>query len=156
MVRKHLKRMYAPKTWAIQRKSIGKWITRPNSGPHNLQTSISLNSLLKEVLRLTQTTKESKNISTDSKIKVNGKLIQELKFPVGFMDIIEIAHSKFIILFNHKGRIVAVPTKLDLKPSKIVNKSWIKGKKLQLNLYDGTNLIIDKDNYKTGDSIFVK
>jgi len=66
--------MYAPKTWAIQRKSIGKWITRPNSGPHNLQTSISLNSLLKEVLRLTQTTKESKNISTDSKIKVNGKI----------------------------------------------------------------------------------
>ena len=41
------------------------------------------------------------------------------------------------------------------KPSKIANKTCIKGK-FQLNMSDGRNLLTDKNDYKTGDSLLIE
>lgn len=38
MVRRHLKRIAAPKTWPIKRKE-HKWIVRPTPGPHPLKNA---------------------------------------------------------------------------------------------------------------------
>ena len=37
------------------------------------------------------------------------------------------------------------------KLHRIENKTIVKGKKVQLNLHDGRNIIVGKDEYKSGD-----
>jgi len=37
------------------------------------------------------------------------------------------------------------------KLCRIQNKTIVKGKKVQLNLHDGKNKLVEKDEYKTGD-----
>ena len=51
MVKNHLKTISVPKTWPVKRKE-KVWITRPNSGSHTLQNSLSLNFVLKDLLNL--------------------------------------------------------------------------------------------------------
>jgi len=57
-----------------------------------------------------------------------------------------------------QGKLSAIPiTKEDSnsKPCKIIGKTIIKKGKLQLNLYNGKNTIVDKDSYKVGDSVIL-
>ena len=54
MIKKHQKRLTAPKTWPIKRKGI-KFITRPNPGK-KFEYSISLNTVLKDFIKKTNTT----------------------------------------------------------------------------------------------------
>ena len=64
MVKRHLSRLTAPKSWPIKRKST-KWITRPHPGPHTLKNCMSLNIVLKNILKYAKTTKEVKKILDD-------------------------------------------------------------------------------------------
>jgi small subunit ribosomal protein S4e len=42
------------------------------------------------------------------------------------------------------------------KLASVINKRVLKGKKVQLNLHDGKNVLVDKDSYKTGDSLLLE
>ena len=155
---KHLSRIAAPKSWPIKRK-FRKWITKPSPGPHNLQTSIPLNVLLKEILNYARTTKEVKKSLNN--ILINKVQRNDHKFPIGLFDIIEFPELKeyYTMLYNQKGNLKI--TKIDKAVSenkiyKITGKKILKNKKIQINLYDGTNLLVKKDEYKVGDSLIIK
>ncbi|MEK6839814.1 MAG: 30S ribosomal protein S4e, partial [Nanoarchaeota archaeon] len=49
--------------------------------------------------------------------------------------------------------------KLDTDPKekscKIIGKHTLRKKKIQINLYDGKNIVVDKDSYKVGDTVIV-
>ena len=45
---------------------------------------------------------------------------------------------------------------MDGRFAKIVNKTIVKGKKVQLNLHDSSNLLVDKDIYATGDTLIIE
>ncbi|MDD5651574.1 MAG: 30S ribosomal protein S4e [Candidatus Nanoarchaeia archaeon] len=151
----HLKRIPAPKIWPIKRK-IRKFIARPMPGPHCLNDCITLNILLKDFLNQAKTTKEVKFILNNGKILVNKIPRKEYRFPLGIMDIIEIPDlkQKFILLFNEKNRFSLNPIKdSNTKLCKIIGKKVVKNKKVQINLHDGRNLLLDKNNYAVGDTI---
>ena len=59
MVKRHLKRLNAPKSWDILRKQL-KFIVRANPGPHNKKTSVALGVLIRDVLGYAKTSKEVK------------------------------------------------------------------------------------------------
>lgn len=158
MVKTHLKRLAAPKTWQIKRKGI-KFITKPNSGPHNTETGIALSTLLKEILNYANTTREVKKTLNSADIKIDGKPRKDPSFPVGLFDTIEFANINefFRVVLNKQRELSLIKIRKDeaiLKPCKIIGKTMVNGK-LQLNLYDGKNILADNNSYKVGDTIIL-
>ena len=158
MGKDHLKRLAAPKTWGIIRKN-ARFITKPVPGPHGLQSGMPLNVLLKEILNYAGTTREVKKILNTTEVKIDGKARKDFRFPVGVFDTVEFTGIKehFRVMLNNKGKIALLNISKDeslLKPCKIVGKSALKGK-IQLNLYDGKNIIVDKNAYNVGDTVLL-
>jgi len=158
MTQKHLKRMASPKSWNVIRKN-SKFIIKPSSGPHSVSYGIPLGVLLRESLGYSSTLRESKKMLNSSEVTVNGKIRKDFKFPVGMFDTIEFARSNefFRAILNKKGKIDLIKIKKDesmLKPSKVTGKTMVNGK-LQLNLYDGTNIIVSNKDYLVGDTVLL-
>ncbi len=150
----HIKRISAPKSWPIKRKTT-KWVIRPFPGSQKLEYSLPLGVILKEILDYSTNTKETKYILNEGKILVNGKSRKTQKFPVGLMDVVTVDKDNFRLMINQKGKLVPIKitdaeAKIYLK--KVINKTSLKGKKLQINFSDGTNLL-SNDDYKTGDTV---
>jgi len=117
-----------------------------------------INLILKEILEITSTTRETKKILTNKEVLVNKKPVKDSKYPVSLMDVIDIPklNKYFRLLFNQRGKLTLHPINKEesnIKLSKVINKTLLKNKKIQLNLDDGRNILIKKDDYKTGDTI---
>jgi len=156
MAKRHLKRYFAPKAWQINRKRFS-YVTKQNPGPHSSKISVPLNVILRDMLNFSSTTKESKIILTKKNVLVDGKRRKDHKFPMGLFDVIEFKeiNKSYRILLNKKGKLTLIEIGSDesnIKPCSIINKTTVKGK-IQLNLNDGKNIFVDKDSYKTGDTI---
>lgn len=154
-MKKHLKRLNAPRTLNIKRK-VKTWTIRSSPGPHPLEESIPLGIIIRDYLELADSLKETKKIITNGEVLVDGIIRKNHKFPCGLMDVITIPNLKkdFRILFNRRGKLILVPiTSKDAnwKLCRIENKKIVKGKQIQLNLHDGRNKIVEKNEYNTGD-----
>jgi small subunit ribosomal protein S4e len=152
---KHLKRLNAPRTLQVHRKE-DTWTVKSSPGPHPLEESIPLGLIVRNYLNLGDTLKETIRIISNGNIIVDGIIRKSHKFPCGFMDVISIPKLKkdYRILFNITGKLVLVPISTkesSWKLCRIENKTIVKGNQIQINLHDGKNKIIKKDEYKTGD-----
>jgi len=159
MSKKHISRLDMPKTWPVPKKEY-KWILRPNPGPHTLEKSIPIALLIKHILNYAETTNEARKIIVNKEILVNKKIIKDKKYPIGLFDVIEIPklQQQFRLIINKKNKFILIPISKEdslFKPCKIINKKILKGKKLQLNLEDSRNMLVDKDEYKTNDTVIL-
>ena len=155
----HLARARTPKNWPIKRKET-KWITRVNPGPHSLDRCINLNLLLKEFLKYAKTTREVRRILNQGIILIDKKPRKDPGFPVGLMDLIEVTKTKesyrLILDENLKFKLIPVHGKnQSLKPCKIIGKTTLKGKKTQINLFDGRNIFSDDKALNVGDTVIL-
>ncbi|MBS3117991.1 30S ribosomal protein S4e [Candidatus Woesearchaeota archaeon] len=157
MTKGHLKRLNTPAHWPIKRKE-QEFVARARPGPHSLRKAITLNILLKDILKYAATTREVKKILAHKEVMVDKKARKDHRFPIGFMDVIEIPRIKeaYVIDLDTRGRLI--PKKVDIKEAtkktcRIMGKTLLKEKKTQLNLYDGKNILVEKDEYEVGDSI---
>jgi len=152
---KHLKRLAAPRTMKIHRKE-SKLTIRSSPGPHPFEKALPLGLVIRDYLGLCDSYHEAKRIISAGNILVDGVKRKEYKFPCGLMDVVSIPAMKkhYRILFDRRGKLVLVPIQdIDAtwKLHRIQNKTILRGKKIQLNLHDGRNTLVDKDTYKTGD-----
>ena len=152
---KHLKKLNAPRTWQIHRKE-DIWTVRSSSGPHPLEKSIPLGLIVRNYLELVDTLAEAKRIIAEGEILVDGVKRKSHKFSCGLMDVKSIPKMKkdYRILFDKRGKLTLLPIAskdASWKLCRIENKTIVKGKQVQLNLHDGRNQIVKKDEYKTGD-----
>ena len=159
MVKKHLKRLNAPKGWSILRKNF-KFIMRPNSGPHSLTSSLPLGVLIRDMICYAKTSKEIKYMLNNRGVLVDGVKRTDPKFPIGLFDCVEFSEANkcFRIVFDSKGNLSIIPAdkaESKIKPCKIDGKSKVKGK-TQLNLFDGANIITEKDDFKVGDTLLLE
>ena len=157
--RKHLKRFKAPRHWPIHPKE-NKWTTKPNAGPHAIEGSLPLLLIVRDILGVADNAREAKRIINNGEILVDGRARKDYKFPVGFMDVIEIPKSEKVyrVLPYEKGRLILYPIAAenkDFKLCKITDKTTIRGGKTQLNLHDGRNQLADNE-YKVGDVVILK
>jgi len=157
MAKNHLASFAAPRTWRIKRKE-HRWVARPRPGPHKLKEAITLNYILKDLLHQVKTTKEVKFVLNNGLVLVDKKVRKDSNFPVGFMDSLEITKTgeQYRILHDNKGRLTLVPIKekdTSLKLLKIIGKTKLKKGKLQFNLNDGKNLLLDTSEGNVGDSL---
>jgi len=154
----HLKRLYAPKNWPIMRKEY-KWIARPLPGPYKIDKCVTLNIILKDILKYAKTTKEVKYILNNKEVLVNKVIRKDHKFPVGFMDVLEIPriNDYYRVLYDKNGNFILKKINKEdskIKLCKIIKKFVVKGGKQQITLHDGNN-IFAKDDYKVGDTVVI-
>jgi small subunit ribosomal protein S4e len=151
----HLKRVVAPKSWGIARKT-AKFVMKPSPGPHNIN-ALPVAVWLRDHIRIARNMKEVRQILRQRDIMVNGHACRHADLGIGIFDIISIPKigKHYRILRDVKGRHKTIEIESESARSrlvKITNKTTIRGGKVQLNLRDGSNVIAE-NRYKTGDSI---
>lgn len=155
--RKHLKRYKAPKTWPIHPKE-DTWTVKPSAGAHSIDDALPLTLVIRDILGSADNSREAKRIINSGNVLVDGRVVKDYKFPVGFMDIIEIPKTGEIyrVLLDNKGRLqLKEIDNGDSKLCQVVNKTTIKGGKTQLNLHDAKNIIVDETDLNVGDVVVI-
>jgi small subunit ribosomal protein S4e len=158
MVKRHLKRINAPKTWKIQRRGI-KFTTRSNPGGMAKGLTMPVANVLKYELKLANSVKEVKHLIFEGMIFVNGKKVNDYKYPICLTDVLSIPKidKYYRMTIDVKGILRLLPISKEesgLKITKIIGKSFIGGK-MQLNLLDGRNVFFDKHHYRVKDSLLL-
>ena len=78
----------------------------------------------------------------------------------GIFDVVEISGTGefFRVVSGEKTlKLIRIPDKeKNLKLCRIDNKTMVKGGKIQLNLNDGKNILVDGGDFKTGDSLLIE
>ena len=137
-----------------------KWVIAPSPGPHKKYELIPLAVVLRDVLNVASTGSDAKKIIKAGEILVDGRKRKDPGYTVGLFDVLYLPKTGE----HYRG----VPTQKGLqlvkisaddagkKICKIENKTVLKKGKLQLNLHDGRNILADKNEYATGDSLLVQ
>ena len=154
-----LKRLLVPKFWKVPRKQ-KKWAVSPSPGPHKKFESIPLQVLVRDIFNLAETGKEAKSIIFKGEILVDGKPRKDHAYPVGLFDTISIPITKqfYRVVPSADGLKVIEISEDESKEkiNKIQKKTVIKKGKVQVNLNDSKNILINDGKYKTGDSLLVE
>ena len=139
-----LKRKPAPRFWPIHRKEL-PWILKPSSGSHSLESCLPLTLVLRDMLGVAQTRKESKMILSGGKVLVDGRVVKKDDFPVGLMDVVSMpdADKYYRVMPSHKGLILNPISKEEasFKLVRVENKVTVSGG-VQVALHDGTNMLV--------------
>ena len=153
----HLKRIASPKSWVLPRKGT-KYLLIPYPGKA-LDISMPLGMVVRDLLKLTHIKKETRAFLKNKEMMVDGKVIEEEKFPVSIFDTIAIPSLKkfYRVNINSRGKFELNDIKeneINSKVLKVTGKTSLKKGQIQLNLFNGRNMLSDK-NVKVNDSLLV-
>jgi small subunit ribosomal protein S4e len=159
-LKKHMKRMAAPRRWPIPRK-VSRWVMKPRAGPHGKEEAIPLAMVLRDMLKTCDNFREAMFIIGGRGVTVDGKVVTDHKYPVGLMDVVTLTEAKqsYRMLLDYKGRMLLVPideNEKGWKLARIDGKNVVPGGKVQLNLHDGRCILLPKDQYSTGDVLKIE
>ena len=156
-MKKHMKRLPAPRSWAIPRKT-EFWVSKPSPGPHPVERCMPLGLILRDMLRVCDTAREARHILNARSVLVDGRAVTDPKFPVGLMDVLALEETKshYRMLVDTRGRMHLLPidpADAKWKLCRIEDKTTVRSGKTQLNLHDGRNVLLEKDAHKTGTTL---
>jgi len=149
----HQKRISAPKSWPIAKKT-GHWVTAPFPGAHS-RDAVPILVVLRDMLHLADNAKEAKRILHGGVVTVNGRTVKKHKAHVGLFDVLSTGGKSYRMLPNPRGKYELTQISDDeakRKLARIDNITVVRGGQRQYNLHDGTNVIL-KEKYHTGDSL---
>jgi len=143
-----LKRQTIPAFWQIGRKE-KRFALTVSSGTHPIAKSYPLAILLRDILKVVNTMREAKQVITSGEIKVDGIVRQDIHFPVGLMDVVEISSLDTTYRMVPKDGLIVAPIEIpkeekSLKLCKVTRKVTVSGKKLQYGFHDGRTLVGDQ------------
>ena len=150
-----MKRQTVPKSWPVPRKGT-KYVVRPNFAPGK---GVPLLILLRNMLKIAKNRKEVKRAIHEKNVLVNIKPAKDEKNSIQLFDKISLVPSKkhYKLNLSNNGKFIIDEIKekdVNQKIAKIINKKVLKGKKVQINLSDGSNFLSDiKCN--VGDSVSI-
>jgi small subunit ribosomal protein S4e len=153
----HQKRLSAPTTWPVERKT-ETFTAKAGAGPHG-EDGVPLVIVLRDVLGYVDTASEADYAVNTGGVLVNGASVGDANRPIGMFDILAFPdRDEYYRVFpDEGGRLGLTPVdeeSAQSKLSKVVDKTTVSGGKTQLNLHDGTNLLVEEE-YGTGDSVVV-
>lgn len=157
-----LKRSGAPVFWGIQRKGKGRFAVNPSPGPHPKLLGIPLRVLIRDVLKLTKTSKEAQIAIVNGSVTVDGVVRRDPNFPVGLMDVVEmLSLGKIFRLLPTKARTlypIEVPeSEKGFKLCRVKNKVTVPGGSIQYGLHDGRSILAGPEvSIKVGDSALIE
>ncbi len=151
-----LKRLNVPKWWPIEKKT-HKFVVFPR-GPHKKFESLPLAIFIRDVLKMAKTGKEAKTIIKRGEVFVDGKKKRDPNFGIGLLDVIDIPKLKRawrVVPYKVGLSLIEIPYEESKKKiCKISDKKILKGKRIQLNFYDGKN-IFSEEKFSTHDSLLL-
>ena len=147
---RQLKREPAPGFWPIKRKE-RTWAPNTRPGPHSRGKSLPLVIIIREILGYARTAKEATRIISSGKVKIDGVVRRDHRFPVGLMDVLQVEGAGQIFRILPKPNRGLTPTTISEKEAgfklcKIIGKRNIEGGKIQLNLHDGRSIILQSQS----------
>ena len=152
----HMKRLAMPRSWPLSRKT-DIWISRPRPSGHPIERCMAIGVILRDVLGVAQSMREAKRALATRRIKVDGRVVTDMRRGVGIMDVLTVGDENYrcVLDLNGKLRYNSISSKeAGQKICRIDGKTTIKGGVTQLNLHDGRNMLIEDSNkYNTRDSL---
>jgi len=150
---RHQKRLAAPLSYPVSRKPY-KYTFHGDAGAHGIKdtTAIPLGLILREMLNIAKTNRELKYILNKRQVFVDGKPKISPRWMVGPNDVLSLPSiDAYYRLIPWVGRRKIKIVPIDKKDSTwklcvIKNKKVLRGGDLQLNLDDGRNILIKKDD----------
>lgn len=147
----HLKRERAPKSWRTSRKGTS-FVAMPVS-----TQGVPLVVALRDILGIVQNKKEVKKAIRSKSLLVNNKPVKEEGRGLSLFDTLSLVTSDthYRINLSEKGKYKLEEIgkqEANKKISKITGKKMLKKGKIQANLSDGKNFLVDK-KVNTNDSV---
>ena len=143
----HLTRAKASKRLPIPRKKT-KYLARASN---HSKEGISVIIAVRDLLGLAKTSKEVKEMVKGKKLKINGKVVKDIKEGIRLFNLLE-ADKKYKLGILKTGRYFLEEVNDNSTLHKVIGKKVLKGKKTQFNLHDGYNIILN-EKINTGDSV---
>lgn len=158
-MKKHLKRLPAPRTWRVARKEY-VWAYKPRAGPHRSSVAIPLAMALREMLGVAGNAREAERLIFSRSIRVDGRTVTDPKFPVGLMDVLTLEATKenFRMVLDPRGKLTLLPIEsgeAEWKLCRVRGKTTVRGAKTQVQLHDGRTILFAKSEYATGTTLKV-
>ncbi|WP_297217104.1 30S ribosomal protein S4e [Thermoplasma sp.] len=151
------KRLMVSRQVKIPRKTFF-WGPTPNPGMHPKDQSVTLLSIIRDYLGLSDKEREAARILANGLVKVDGKVVRQKKFAVGFMDVVEINNEFFRMIYNDQGALVLMredKERSGIKLLKVKTKVVAPGNKIQIGTHDGRTIMTDDKSIKVGDVLVV-
>jgi small subunit ribosomal protein S4e len=122
---------------------------------------VPLGLILRDMLHVCDTAREARHILNTRKVLVDGRVVTDPAFPVGLMDVLSLGEAKahYRMMVSGRGRMTLVGVEgadATWKLCRIEDKTTVRGGKTQLNLHDGRNLLLAKDQYKPGTTLKIQ
>ena len=128
-----------------------KFVARALSHHRN---SVPVVIAIRDMLKLARTTKEVKKMIQSKLLKINGKQVIDHRESIRLFNILEAGKLYELTLLPTKRFVLKEIKKKNERLCKVIGKKLIKGNKVQLNLYDGSN-VLTKNKIKIGDSVYL-
>lgn len=147
-----LKRLAAPRSWPIARKTKKRFVLHLAPGPHGGE-ALPLGVIIRDMLRYVDNIRELKLLLRSRTVTVDGRVRRSPNFPVGLMDVLGIGTEYYRLLPFRAGlRLHSISAdEANIKPLKIVRKCFIRGNRQQIGGHDGRTLLVQDPSLKTGD-----
>jgi small subunit ribosomal protein S4e len=156
---KSMKRLSAPRSWDIERKS-QRFIIKPSPGPYSTSDSYPLGVALRDLLHLVQNKREVDNVLSHAQILVDGVARHDPSFPVGLFNVIEVPKEgvAYRLVPSSDGLAARKVSKeqVNLKLCRINSKSKISGGRIQYGFHDGRSLLNNSLSLSPGDAVLMK
>lgn len=157
---RHIKRLAAPTYLHVERK-VNAYVLKPNAGRHTAHSTMALSTIIKEKLNFAQNANEVKRILKAGSVEVNGKIIKDPRYPIGYGDHMHFKPSgeKYTVTVAGKGVIKVAKTEHEHSKAehaqKVIGKYIAPGNKEMIRLLSGIILPSAKGVH-VNDSVIVK
>lgn len=157
--RNKLKRLAAPRSWDISRKS-SRFVFKPLPGPHPIAASYPLGVVVRDLASMANLSKELKFMLKSGEVKVDGKERRTPRFPVGLFNVVSVPAEgvDYRLVPSPKGLSLAKvsPDEAKRKLCSIHTKTKVKGGHMQYGLHDGRSVSDDALKLSPGDALLIE
>lgn len=133
-----------------------RWVSRPSPGSHEWKTSMTLVTVLRDVLGYADNAVEARKIVIDGLVLVDGVIERNEKCGVGLMDLIEFPKIKKayrVVPIKKGNELLEVDLKESkLKLCKVVGKRTTDKGAVQISFHDGTTMLDEKKEFNVNDT----
>ena len=142
----HLTRFEVTPLVPVARKGT-KYIARPMS---HYTSSVSVLSAVRDMLKIARTAREVHTLIKQKALMINGRVVRDYHEPLHLFGLFD-ADKRYRLVITSAGRFSLEATTAKTRVAKVIGKTMLRGKMLQVNFHDGTN-VLTKDKVEVGSS----
>ncbi len=157
--RNKLKRLAAPRSWDISRKS-DRFVFKPLPGPHPIAAAYPLGVVIRDLASMASLSKELKFMLKTGKVNVDGRQRRTPRFPVGLFNVVSVPAEgvDYRLVPSPKGLALMKVSAEEAKTKlcSVNSKTKVRGGHIQYGLHDGRSMLDDSLKLSPGDAVLIE